>query len=87
MSSQEVHMKIAIIAVATVACTTICAVAQAHTPSPIARHGIHHHAVQRSVSERRNLWPDMTTGSSMQRDNMSSWHTGIEQMDSTPSGE
>ena len=79
-------MRIAIIA-ATVACTATCAIAQAHTPWPTARHSLKHHAVQGSVGERRSEWPGMTTGTSTQRDDLSSWHTGIEQMDSTPSGD
>lgn len=78
-------MKIAIIA-ATIACTATCAIAQAHTPWPTARHGLKHHAVRRPVSEPGNVWSGMATGSATRGDDLSSWHTGIEQMDSTPSG-
>jgi hypothetical protein len=79
---------VAIALTAAFAFTATCAVAQAHTPWPKATHRLKHHAARDPVSERRNVWPDMPTGSSMQGyPDVSSWHSGIEQMDSTPSGE
>jgi hypothetical protein len=75
-------MKIAVVALATLACIATCGVAQAHIPM----HHAKHHVVCRSVSERSKVWPGMMTDSSMQGAARSdSWR--IPQLESTSSGE
>jgi hypothetical protein len=82
-------MRIIAIGLATaLAWMAISTAVQAHTPSSKVTHRFKHHAVRQSVVERRNAWPLMTTDSSVQGSSPSSgWNSGIEQMDSTPSGE
>jgi hypothetical protein len=80
---------IAVGLVAAFVCTaTTSAAVQAHTPLSKHMHRFKHHAVWQSDVDRRNMWPHMTTGSPTQGSSLSSsWNSGIEQMDSTPSGE
>lgn len=85
-------MKLSIVALtAALACSGSCAFAQ---PIKHATTTIRHHrseaAVRGRVDERRYVSPGMTTGGAMLRGPKSrsaSEDAGVEQMDSTPSGE
>jgi hypothetical protein len=84
--------KFVIIALAAAVSPATCAIAQVVAPdvSPTTLHRSEKPAARGYASERRNTLPGMTTGSSMRsghRARSSSENAGVEQLDSTPSGD